>query len=106
MPEEPIFLPEQEFYQFTAFDPESGLVGVSTGITPQSGGNVDLSSGLFFAASTAADTDYDGLPDDIELAIGTDPNRTDTNRDGIDDFNAIQQNIEPLGEALQIFPTN
>lgn len=32
-----------------------------------------------------ADTDNDGLADDFEISIGTDPNSTDSDRDGIED---------------------
>jgi len=34
------------------------------------------------------------LPDDIEFAIGSDLNSTDTNRDGIDDFESLAQGID------------
>jgi membrane-associated phospholipid phosphatase len=93
-----LFLPPEQFYQFSAFDPVTGLIGKANGLTPQSGGNINLSGGAVFAASTAADRDYDGLPDDIELAVGSNPNRPDTNRDGIDDFTALQRGIEVIGK--------
>jgi len=35
--------------------------------------------------STAEDSDYDGLKDDVELALGTDPNDKDTDGDGLAD---------------------
>ncbi len=93
-----LFLPPEQFYRFSAFDPVTGLIGTSSGLTPQSGRNINLSGSAVFAASTAADRDYDGLPDDIELTVGSNPNRPDTNRDGIDDFTALQQGIEVLGK--------
>lgn len=38
------------------------------------------------AASTAADSDGDGLPDDVEAYLGTDPHERDSDHDGIPDF--------------------
>jgi Bacterial Ig-like domain/FG-GAP-like repeat/PAP2 superfamily/LVIVD repeat len=93
-----LFLPPEQFYRFSAFDPVTGLIGKASGLTPQSGRNINLSGNSVFAASTAADSDFDGLPDDIELTVGSNPNRLDTNRDGIDDFTALQRGIEVLGK--------
>ena len=108
-----LFLPPEQFYRFSAFDPVTGLIGTSSGLTPQSGRNINLSGSAVFAASTAADRDYDGLPDDIELAVGSNPNRPDTNRDGIDDYTALQRGIDllgknalPLGIVSSIAPLN
>src|SRR5262249_15260801 len=56
-----------------------------------------------FEASTANDSDGDGLPDDVEFAIGTNPGKADSDGDGIDDFTAVQQGLDPLGGHS--FPT-
>ena len=93
------FLPPQQLYHYSSFDPDTGLIGHSYGTTPQSGRGIDLTSSIVFGASTAPDTDFDGLPDDIEHAIGTFLDKTDTNSDGIDDYTAIQQGIDPLGDT-------
>ncbi|MCV6630285.1 MAG: gliding motility-associated C-terminal domain-containing protein, partial [Flavobacteriaceae bacterium] len=37
------------------------------------------------AGNCVIDTDVDGIPDDVETSLGTDPNNSDTDGDGIDD---------------------
>uniref|UniRef100_UPI003CF3B8E5 Ig-like domain-containing protein n=1 Tax=Massilia sp. TSP1-1-2 TaxID=2804649 RepID=UPI003CF3B8E5 len=91
------FLPSSKDYHLAVFDPVTGLLANRTGTTGPSGQPTDLTRNLVFAASVAADTDFDGLPDDIEFAIGSNPAKGDTNKDGINDFASIQQGINPLG---------
>ncbi len=98
-----LFLPPEEFYALDVFDPETGLIGRETGITEPTGGFTTLASTLVFEASSAPDSDYDGLPDAIELAIGTSINRVDSDGNGLDDFAEVQQGLDPLGG--QAFPT-
>ena len=90
------FLQADQFYHIVIFDPKTGLVAHGYGKTPSSGRGVDLTYNLVFQASTANDSDFDGLPDDIEFAIGTSPKLSDTNNDGISDFSAIEQGLDPL----------
>ncbi len=98
-----VFLAAETSYHQVLFDPDTGLIAHSYGTTPQSGTGFDLTSSLVFAASTAPDTDGDGLPDDVEFAIGTAKNRTDSDQDGIDDFVELQLGLDPLGGLA--FPT-
>jgi len=42
------------------------------------------------------DTDLDGLPDDVEVNLGTDPNNPDTDRDGLLDSEEVEQVTDPL----------
>lgn len=91
------FLPSQQFYHLTIFDPVTGLVGHETDATERSGQRTLLVDTMVFQGSTEPDTDYDGLPDDIEFAIGTNPNKADTDGDGVDDFVAVLQGGDPLG---------
>ncbi len=90
------FLPNNQFYHAVVFDPATGLVSHGYGNTPSSGSGVDLTANLVFGASTAADSDFDGLPDDIELAIGTSRRKADTDLDGLRDFAEIEQGLDPL----------
>lgn len=98
------FLPASARYRISVFDPSSGLIAQGQGVTSVSGRSTDLTSTLTFKPSTAPDTDFDGLPDDIELAVGTASNKADTDKDGLSDFIEIQQGLDPL-VAIQI-PTS
>lgn len=98
-----LFLPPEEFYELNVFDPATGLIGRETGITAPTGGITSLATTLVFEASAAPDSDYDGLPDDIEFAIGTSINRMDSDGNGLDDFVEIQQGLDPFGGRA--FPT-
>ncbi|MCI0535798.1 MAG: choice-of-anchor D domain-containing protein, partial [Verrucomicrobiales bacterium] len=94
------FLPPDQRYHAVLFDPVSGLVAHLSGITATSGQNTHLGTPVF-AASIAPDADDDGLPDDIEFAIGTDPNKADTDGNGVDDFTEVMQGRDPLaGRAV------
>ena len=92
-----VFLPPDTRYDITVFDPLTGLVAHGQGVTPQSGLRADLTGSLTFKPSTSPDTDEDGLPDDIEYAIGTSGVRKDSDRDGLDGFTEIRQGLDPLG---------
>jgi len=91
------FLPSSKDYHLTVFDPATGLVAHDYGKTAPSGRGVDLTASLVFAASMAQDSDFDGLPDDVEAAIGTNPRGGDTDKDGLGDFTEIQQGLDALG---------
>ncbi|MFH0951071.1 MAG: CAP domain-containing protein [bacterium] len=45
------------------------------------------------------DSDQDGLSDEVELLIGTDPYNKDTDNDGVDDRQEIEQGRNPLGSG-------
>lgn len=57
-----------------------------------------------FFAVAGADTDSDGLADSFEEALGTDPERADTDGDGYQDKEELQQNYSPTGPSR--FQTN
>ena len=44
------------------------------------------------------DTDQDGLPDYIERILGTDENKSDTDRDTYSDFDEIKNGYDPFGD--------
>jgi hypothetical protein len=95
------FLPPNQLVHVIIFDPVSGLVSHSYERTNGSGIATEV-NGRGFEASIYPDTDGDGLPDDIEFAIGTDPNRIDTDGDGISDFAAVEQGLNPLSDRPAI----
>lgn len=90
-------------YSIQVFDPVSGLVARHTARSGVSGGFDDVSFPLTFEASIAADDDGDGLPNDIEEAIGTSLTEVDTDQDTINDFAEILRGLNPL-DGL-VFPT-
>lgn len=45
------------------------------------------------------DSDLDGLPDDLEKRIGTDPNEADTDSDGYKDGEEVKNGYNPLGSG-------
>jgi cell division protein FtsL len=50
-------------------------------------------------AVAGLDTDKDGLPDDMELALGTDPLKADTNGNGYNDREEIVNGFDPVGKG-------
>jgi Tol biopolymer transport system component len=95
------FLPANTDVHAAIFDPQTGLIGHTYVRTSASGLRTSLANTMAFGASREPDSDGDGLPDDVELAIGSSPQRADTDGDGLDDFAAIEQGINPLaGQAL------
>ncbi|MBX3670121.1 MAG: choice-of-anchor D domain-containing protein [Rhodocyclaceae bacterium] len=89
------FLPGNQHYHLVGYDPATDLVTHGYGTTAASGKATDVTATLVFAASTERDSDFDGLPDDVEFAIGSGAGNRDTNRDGIDDFAAVKQGLDP-----------
>jgi hypothetical protein len=98
-----LFLPPDQNYAMTIFDPTTGRVAHSAGTTPHSGQSINVGQGLVFNASTQIDSDQDGLADDIELVIGTNPGKKDSDGDGLRDSAAIQNGLD--ANAHRTYPT-
>src|SRR5207237_1054932 len=81
-------LDQQAFVHVAAFDQASGLIAHDFDEVDAGDNGFDQVRALF-EASVAPDSDGDGLPDDIEFAIGTSVNSRDTNNDGVDDFDSL-----------------
>lgn len=51
----------------------------------------------FLPAILMNDSDNDGLPDEMEERLGTNPKKSDTDKDGYDDYTEIKNNYSPNG---------
>lgn len=84
-------------------DPSSGDTGTSSGDTqPEVDDLVDIIDWNaehtdYERIINPGDRDYDGIPDDEEAQYGTDPNRSDTDGDGLSDGEEVfTTNTDPL----------
>ena len=46
--------------------------------------------------TSVTDSDFDGIDDDEEIALGTDPTNSDTDGDGLNDGNELLNGTDPL----------
>jgi hypothetical protein len=86
--------PNTPFY-VTIFDPTTDLVSHGAFFTSPSGVPTQVVVPQF-VPSDFEDTVGNGLPDDIQFAIGLNPNKVSTNGDGISDFDKLAMDIDPL----------
>ena len=89
-------LPPSRPYHIAIYDPITDLVANGNGTTARAGRRGSLTSTLVYRPSESPDSDFDGLPDDVEFAIGSGLALADTDGDGIDDFAEIAQGLSPL----------
>lgn len=71
---------------------------LGTGISDKDLRKVPVATGVV----SGEDTDNDGLPDQLERALGTDKTRKDTDGDGYDDKEELERGYNPLKES--VFP--
>ncbi len=72
-----------------------GLEGGEVSGTPQPGVN-RVTTPTLLADAQGYDSDGDGAPDSVEVALGTDPNVEDTDVDGLSDGDEVQLGTNPL----------
>lgn len=64
-------------------------------VTPESGSTFTFGTFTLYP-SRAGDSDHDGLPEDAELIMGTDPKNPDTDGDGVSDAEEVRSGADPL----------
>ena len=106
------FTPNTRYLQFI-FDPKTMTISSSAFTTPASGLQVELPDVLLEPPYTqdfeeyvvldgkepplGGDSDSDGLSDDIEFVIGTNPHQWSTANDGISDKERVLEGLDPSG---------
>src|SRR5262249_33442541 len=89
-----VYLTAGQPFRHVIFDPVSGLIHDTADLASTTGETEVLLP--VFHASTAPDTDGDGLPDDAEFAVGSSPGDADSDGDGVDDFAEVMLGNNPL----------
>ena len=93
-----IILAPSTRYRHWLYNMDSGQVGFVDFTTPSSGKGFQIPP-VPMSLPMTVDTDQDGLPDDAEFIIGTDPSNPDTDGDGIKDGAAIALGLDPGAAA-------
>src|SRR5262249_43277515 len=91
------FLPANTAYTLSLFDAKGLRYASVSGTTGASGSQATLPMPMMLLKDPSIDSDQDGLPDDVEAVIGTDPKKFSTVGDGISDGAKVQQGLDPLG---------
>ena len=99
-----VALPPNRPVYLMVYEPISRTFGASLVQTGPSGITTSLSMAIGIGDSSLDyDLDQDGLPDNAEIVIGTNPDKYSTTGDGISDGAKIQAGLDPLAGVA--FPT-
>jgi hypothetical protein len=91
-----VILAPETIYREWLFDPSTGLLGFEDFETPTAGLLFKIPS-IQLRLPAAPDSDRDGLTDDVEYVVGTNPDLPDTDGDGVRDGAEIRQGLDPVG---------
>lgn len=94
-----LILAPNSFFRVWVFDPASRRLGFRDFKTPAAGRTFSLDEIPLFA-SASADRDGDGLSDEAEMVLGTNPNNSDTDGDGVSDGAALDLGLDPVTGAF------
>lgn len=89
-------VPADEPYFHARFDPVSRMYGESFGITSSNGQATRFNTVTLNPISGLPDADSDGLPDDVEFVLDTDPALADSDDDGMNDGDEVFAGRDPL----------
>ena len=90
-----IILAPNKFYREWLFQSNPQLIGSVDFKTPAPGYSFIVPK-IALGLPSGPDTDHDGLTDDVEFVLGTNPLKADTDGDGIPDGVEIAQGTDPL----------
>ena len=88
-------LEANSYYEIDYFDRDNLNVG-HTLFQAADNGRVTVIPRAAMNLPNPADSDNDGLPDEAETVLGTDPHKADTDGDGISDGAEVQAGTDPL----------
>jgi hypothetical protein len=91
-----IALPPDTTYEYRVFDVTTGWFMQTFGMTGTNGSQHPISAPILEAQDPGTDQDGDGLGENIEGIIGTDPNNADTDGDGISDGAEVHAGTDPV----------
>jgi LVIVD repeat/Bacterial TSP3 repeat len=94
LPNELILAPTTVYREWL-YDPVTGLLGYEDIETPPAGSRFRIPP-IEMRIPVAPDSDGDGLSDDAEYVIGTDPRIADTDGDGISDGVSVSRGLNPV----------
>lgn len=90
-----IILGAGEPYRAAYYNPATRNVGAVDFVSGPNGSRVDIPIAIM-KRSLAGDSDGDGMPDDGELIVGTNPSNPDSDGDGVQDGAELEQGTDPL----------
>ncbi len=98
IPENELILAANTDFRAWLFNADTGLVGFREFQTPDSGQRFHIPS-ILMGVPRTPDSDGDGLADEVEFVVGTNPLNPDTDGDGIKDGTAIRLGLDPGAAA-------